>query len=58
MNLEDAQGFYDHEEEIGGQASMGNVEIEFDGRRDRRGTVIICFNVSLLCEPHTTSTIF
>jgi hypothetical protein len=39
-DMEDAQGFYSHEEEIGGlHASMGNVETESNGRRDRRGTV-------------------
>jgi hypothetical protein len=35
-DMEDAEGFYSHEEEIGGlHTNMGNVETEFDGRRDR-----------------------
>jgi hypothetical protein len=39
-DMEDAQGFYNHEEEIGGlHTSMGNVETESNGRRDRQGTV-------------------
>jgi hypothetical protein len=39
-DMEDAQGFYNHEEKIGGlHANMGNAEIESNGRRDRRGTV-------------------
>jgi hypothetical protein len=39
-DMEDAQGFYSHEEEIGGlHISMGNAETESNGRRDRQGTV-------------------
>jgi hypothetical protein len=35
--IEDAQGSYNHEEEIIGlHVSMGNVEIESNGRRDRK----------------------
>jgi hypothetical protein len=38
-DMEDAQGFYSHEEEIGDlHTNMGNVETESNGRRDRRGS--------------------
>jgi len=34
-DMEDAQGFYYHEEEIGDMhTNMGNVESESNGRRD------------------------
>jgi hypothetical protein len=36
--MEDAQGYYSHEEEfIGVHASMGNAETESNGRRYRQG---------------------
>jgi hypothetical protein len=38
--MEDAQGYYSHEEEIIGlHINMGNVEIESNGRRDRQEPV-------------------
>ena len=38
--MEDDQGFYSHEEEIEGRhASMGNVETNTNGRRDRYAPV-------------------
>jgi hypothetical protein len=38
--MEDAQGSYNHEEEIiGMHVNMGNVETELNGRRDRQETV-------------------
>ena len=38
--MEDAQGFYIHEEEIGGlHTSMGNVEPKSNGRRERQRIV-------------------
>ena len=38
--MEDDQGFYNHEEEIGGlHTNMGNAETESNGRRERQGTV-------------------
>jgi hypothetical protein len=38
--MEDAQGSYNHEEEIIGlHVSMGNVETESNGRRDRQEPV-------------------
>ena len=37
--MENAQGFYNHEEEIGGlHVSMGNAKTESYGRRDKWGT--------------------
>jgi hypothetical protein len=39
-DMEDAQGFYNHEEEIGClHTNMGNAETESNGRRDGQGTV-------------------
>jgi hypothetical protein len=39
-DMEDAQGFYTHEEEIGDlYTSMGNIEIKYNGRRDKHGTI-------------------
>jgi hypothetical protein len=39
-DMEDAQGFYDHEEEIGGMhTNMGNVDTMSNGRRDRQEIV-------------------
>jgi hypothetical protein len=39
-DMEDAQGFYNHEEEIGGlHTNMGNVETESNGRRNRQDLV-------------------
>jgi hypothetical protein len=39
-DMEDAQGSYNHEEEIRGlHVSMGNVETESNGRRDRQEPV-------------------
>jgi hypothetical protein len=33
--MEDAQGYYSHEEDIIGLVSMGNVETNSNGRRGR-----------------------
>jgi hypothetical protein len=39
-DMEDAQGYYNHEEEIIGlHVNMGNVETESNGRRDRQEPV-------------------
>jgi hypothetical protein len=39
-DMEDAQGFFIHEEEIGGMhTSMGNSMTKSNGRRDKQGIV-------------------